>query len=134
MVRLKAPEGCRHYSFDGVLHDIPENGIVDVSPDAAEALKSHGFLPPEIAAAAAVAVDAKDAAHVTREELHDMLGNLGIAVADTALAPIKMVEMLKAAVKAKADAVARAEVDLAAGASKAADDVVDTNKFKKRGN
>lgn len=127
MVLLKAPQGCKHYSYNGVVHDVPADGIVEVPFEVAQVLHAHGFLPPALADAK---VAAADGALLTREELHDMLGNLGFAVADTALPAVKMVEMLKAAVKAKADAVVKANKDLAEGADKAVQDVSGKNQKK----
>lgn len=135
MVRLKAPEGCRHFSFGGVVHDIPDDGIVEVSLPESVALAAHGFLPPEIAEARVAHAKAqelsRDEAKLTRDDLHEMLGHLGFAVADTAIPAVKMVEMLKAGIKSKAEAVEKAQKDLADGADKAVDDVAGK---KKRGN
>lgn len=116
MVRLKAPAGCRNYSFNGCNHDVPDDGIVEVSPEVALVLQSHGFLPPVIADVHADAV-------MTRADISEMLGHLGIAVADSMLPTVKLAEMLKAAVKAKADSVKRAEDDLRDGAKKAVEEV-----------
>jgi formate-dependent nitrite reductase cytochrome c552 subunit len=130
MVCLKAPEGCRHYSYEGQVFDVGSDGLVDVPVDRVAALRPHGFRSPE--ELAHIDVEAKDEVKMSRDDLHEMLGHLGIAVADTTLPAIKMVEMLKAAVKAKASAVAKAEADLAGGVDKAAADVKGDDKSQKK--
>lgn len=135
MIRLHAPSGATSY-WDGTkAQEIPSDGIVEVPLHVAIALQSQGFLPPEVIEARAARAKAdditRDEAKLTRDDLHEMLGHLGFAVADTALPAVKLVDMLKAGIKSKAEAVEKAQKDLADGADKAVDDV---SGKKKRGN
>jgi hypothetical protein len=127
MVMLKAPEGCTSYTDQHGSHDVPPDGIVDVPADEAAGLQLHGFLPPT---AAVLHEDAK----LTRHEVNEMLTHLGFAVADSVLPMDKMVQMLKAAVKSKAEAVAKAQEDLKVGAEKAATDVAGQKTKKQQNN
>jgi hypothetical protein len=44
MARLKAPEGVTSASFGGVQYDADADGMIDVVPEAVEALVAHGFV------------------------------------------------------------------------------------------
>lgn len=43
LARLKAPEGCTSFSYDGVELEIGKNGLVEVPFEIAAALHQHGF-------------------------------------------------------------------------------------------
>lgn len=108
MIRLKAPDGCRSYSVDGKVYEVPDDGIVEVSGDVALILESHDFKPPVVA-------DVRADAVLTRDEIGHMLGHLGIAVVDSMIPTVKMVDMLKAAVAAKAEDAAKGNEEIKSG-------------------
>jgi hypothetical protein len=43
MVKMVAPKGTSSASINGIEVAVPKNGIVDVSADIADILRSHGF-------------------------------------------------------------------------------------------
>lgn len=45
MAKLKAPEGCKSCSHDGIEFEVDKNGVVDVPDEAVADLFNHGFTP-----------------------------------------------------------------------------------------
>lgn len=116
MARLRSKHG-KHAVFvhEGVEHKADEHGFIEVEGRAIEVAKSHGFVDEHHH----VAPKHEDVAELNRGEIGEMLAHLGVAIADSALPIAKMVEMLKAAVKAKVEVVEK-DVEKMMGDSKPA--------------
>lgn len=129
MVSLQAPPGVTEFSFGGTLYHVDADGMLNLDNDAAvQVARWHGFRSPQDVERSKITDDIR----LSRDDAVEMLNHLGVAIADATIPAATIAEALKEAVKAKADAVKRAEDDLRDGAKKAVEEV-EAKTSKKRG-